>query len=444
MARIVINERKLASLANQARRWPASRRKIISDATVPGAAARIHGKTGQISLGMVARFPLHPENPTFRKWGDYAGAASLKPWRDGMREWIRLMHEQHTDPRVDQARRQAAALRQQDSSFAAMWSAYYEQQGCHLAKAAEAQRAGEVFVKTWGIRPAGEIEPVEIAAHIRPIAKRTPAEARNRLGHLSRAYSWAIGSGGFGLTVNPCKALRPKDLVGAKIMRDRVLTDVEIAAVWRAADGVADASALAEARRRDGQRDPKAPLAYPYGPLIKLLILTGQRVNEVATLLRSDIDFDKKLITIAASRMKGGRAHEVPLAPMALDLLRSLPRFTGPFVFTTGDGSKPVNGFSKTKERLDALSGVRSWVLHDLRRSVRTHFSALPVQDMVRELVIAHARPGLHAVYDQHSYFSEKAECLRLWEMRLRAILYPSPPASITDIVQVRQRRAGA
>lgn len=63
------------------------------------------------------------------------------------------------------------------------------------------------------------------------------------------------------------------------------------------------------------------------------------------------------------------------------------------------------------------------WVLHDLRRTVRTHFSALPVQDMVRELVIAHARPGLHKVYDQHSYRDEKRECPELWEKRLSIIL---------------------
>ncbi len=186
MARVVINEKKLHSLAKQAKRWPASRRRMLSDATVPGAAARIHGKTGQISLGMVARFPLHPDNPTFRKWGDYAGAELLKTWRDAMRDWIRLINEQHTDPRVDQARRKAVAQRQQVNSFGAVWSEFYEQHAAKLAKADEARRAGVGFVDAWGIRPAAEIEPVEIAAHIRNIAKRTPAEARNRFGHISR------------------------------------------------------------------------------------------------------------------------------------------------------------------------------------------------------------------------------------------------------------------
>jgi hypothetical protein len=101
-----------------------------------------------------------------------------------------------------------------------------------------------------------------------------------------------------------------------------------------------------------------------------------------------------------------------------------------------------VTGFGKAKARLDTLCGVSSWVLHDLRRTARTHFSAPPVQDLVRELVIAHARPGLHAVYDQHSYRDEKLEWLRVWEARLAGIVAPKPPADVPDLGAARQRRA--
>ena len=72
---------------------------------------------------------------------------------------------------------------------------------------------------------------------------------------------------------------------------------------------------------------------------------------------------------------------------------------------------------------------------------MRTHLSALPVQDMVRELVIAHARPGLHKVYDQPSYRDEKAQCLRLWAARLRGILAPHVPAEVADLGATRARR---
>jgi integrase len=102
--------------------------------------------------------------------------------------------------------------------------------------------------------------------------------------------------------------------------------------------------------------------------------------------------------------MKGAAAHEIPLANRALALVEALPRFmAGGFLFSTTAGAKPVNGFSKAKARIDRLSGVEDWKIHDLRRTMRTHLSALPVQDLVRELVIAHAKPGLHKVYDQHA-----------------------------------------
>jgi integrase len=78
-----------------------------------------------------------------------------------------------------------------------------------------------------------------------------------------------------------------------------------------------------------------------------------------------------------------------------------------------------VNGFSKAKARADRLSGVADWKIHDLRRTMRTGLSALPVEDLVRELVIAHAKPGLHQVYDLHTYQDEKRRCLELWEHRL-------------------------
>jgi integrase len=141
--------------------------------------------------------------------------------------------------------------------------------------------------------------------------------------------------------------------------------------------------------------------------------------------------------------MKSSRTHVVPLAPDALGLLRALPRFAGDFVFTTTSGAKPVNGFPKTKERLDKLSGVSGWVLHDLRRTMRTSLSALSIEDRVREQMIAHAQPGLHRVYDQHAYLEEKRRGFALWEARLAGILHPSP-AGVVDITTGRSlRRAG-
>jgi integrase len=419
MARVTVNDKKLASLAKQAKRWPSARKLIVSDALVPGAVACVRGSTGHVSLGMVTRFPLHPTHPTFRKWGDYAGPESLKPWRDGIREWISLIAK-GVDPQIEQARQRAVAQRAQINSFQALWEAYYDQEGQKLAHASECRLAGEAFVRAWGSRPAGEIEPAEVAALIRGMAKGTKgASARNALGHLSRAYGWAIGSGGFGLVNNPCKALRPADLVGKKIARARVLTDAELRAVWQALE----------------------VYGHPYGPLGRLLLLTGQRLAQVAELRWSEIDFDQALVSFPAERMKMDEAFVLPLAPEAKALLTGLPRFKGDFVFSTTNGAKAVNGFSNFKLRLDRLSGVTGFVLHDFRRTMRSHLSALPIEDRVREAMIAHSAPGLHKVYSVYDYACEKADGFALWERRLAGILSPPVPVEVADLTAERERR---
>jgi integrase len=130
--------------------------------------------------------------------------------------------------------------------------------------------------------------------------------------------------------------------------------------------------------------------------------------------------------------MKGRAAHEVPLSGLALDIIKSLPRFTGPFVFSTTGGERPISSFSKAKSRLDAAApGVAPWRIHDLRRTVRTGLGALPVPSNICELVIAHAQPGMHKIYDLHSYRDEKRRALELWAERLRSIVEPSAPGNV-------------
>src|SRR5262249_38994410 len=106
-----------------------------------------------------------------------------------------------------------------------------------------------------------------------------------------------------------------------------------------------------------------------------------------------------------------------------------MPRFTkGDYVLSTAFGAKPVSGFSACKYRLDRLMGAAltaPFTLHDIRRTMRTHPSALPVTDLVKELVIAHAQPRLHKVYDQWAYLDEKRHALELWAARLRTIVAP-------------------
>ena len=224
----------------------------------------------------------------------------------------------------------------------------------------------------------------------------------------------------YGLEASPVERLRAKDLLGKKVMRQRVLTDPELRALWQGAES----------------------LTYPYGPLFQLLALTGQRKSEVAEARWREFDLGNKLWTIPPERMKSDAAHVVPLVDEAIAILESLPRFkSGDYLFSTKYGASPCNGFSKAKQHLDAAMAtemggeVEPFVIHDIRRTMRTGLSALPIPDRVRELVIAHAQPGLHKIYDQYAYLDEKRHALSLWTARLRSIVMPPPD----NVVRMRE-----
>lgn len=417
MARKTLTDRFVKSESSK----PSTGRKDYADALIPGLALRVSAG-GHKSFVLIARYPSNPKNPTRRSLGR-PGELTLEEARQKAGNWLALI-QRGVDPRVEEAKIRAEAQRRQVNTFAAVAEEFLQRHASGLAKAEEARRIIEAeFVKRWGARPITDILPEEAATAIRAIVKRdAPYQAHNALGYLRRLFNWAIGTNEFGITASPVDKLRPTDLIGKREARERILGDDELRAVWGAADA----------------------MGYPYGPLFRLLILTGQREREVADMAWPEVDFAKKLWTIPAARMKGARAHEVPLSADALALLHALPRFgAGDAVFTTTDGRKPVNGFSKAKVRVDKLSGVTGWKIHDLRRTMRTHLSALPVQDLVRELVIAHAKPGLHRVYDQHAYLDEKRDCLRLWEARLHGIISP-PPSGIADLSEARRARAAA
>src|SRR5258708_5211402 len=201
--------------------------------------------------------------------------------------------------------------------------------------------------------------------------------------------------------------MRPKDVIGKKAPRKRVLDDNELRALWHASE----------------------KLGYPYGPFYRLLVLTGQRKSEVAGARWREFDLEKKVWTIPTERMKMDTAHVVPLSAEVVEILKRLPRFrNGDHLFSTDFGMTAVNGFSKAKARLDRAildelpSGLPPFVNHDVRRTVRTHLAALPIAPLVAERVIAHAKQGLDKTYNLYEYLPEKRHALELWAARLRGI----------------------
>ncbi|QBK30783.1 tyrosine-type recombinase/integrase [Roseitalea porphyridii] len=173
-------------------------------------------------------------------------------------------------------------------------------------------------------------------------------------------------------------------------------------------------------------------IGEPFGPLVKLLLLTGQRRDEVGKMTWPEIDTEARVWTLAADRMKGGREHTVPLSEPVLAILGGLTRIKSPagYVFTV-TGETAVSGFSKAKRRLDELMLAQAreeagdepiefqpWRYHDLRRTAASGMAALRIQPHVVEAVLGHrtgAVSGVALVYNRHSYHDEKAAALDAW-----------------------------
>ncbi|MBM0207414.1 site-specific integrase [Micromonospora sp. STR1s_5] len=216
------------------------------------------------------------------------------------------------------------------------------------------------------------------------------ALAREVRKHLTRLFNWAVDRGL--LAASPFAGMERPEI--SYRPRERVLSMEEMQAIW-------------EATREMG---------YPFGALFRLLILTGQRKSEVATARRRWLLPDLAALEIPAASYKTGRPHTVPLSGAALALAESLPRWhVGDFLFSTTSGAKPVSGFSKAKARLDRLSDVTDWTIHDIRRSVATHMARLGIPQEHIERVLGHVIEGVAGTYNRYSYLQEKRKALELW-----------------------------
>lgn len=242
----------------------------------------------------------------------------------------------------------------------------------------------------WKGRQITDIKRRDALDVIDAIADRgTIILARRVHGHLHRLFAWSVGRGI--IDFNP---LANVDLPGSETKRERVLTDDELAAVWKGADS----------------------LGHPYAGLFKLLILTGARRDEIGRLRWSEIV--NQSIELEGIRTKTGKAHVIPLSTPAREVIEQLPHIVGsPFVFTFG-GAAPVNGWAKVKTQLDKVSGVSDWRIHDLRRTAATGLQKLGTPLQVTEAVLGHtagSRGGIVGIYQRHDYANEKRAALEAW-----------------------------
>lgn len=358
---------------------------------------------------MVAMRLAGGKNPTRFTVGEYP-SVSLADARHKARALVADLKIGIT-PKERKAVRERAEAQRHKNTFGAVAEEFIRRHVAKLRTRADVERSiRRDLMIPWGHRPITDITRRDLVQLLdEAIDRGSPYAAHHTFNYVHQIWEWAIARDLYGLQSSPCDRLRPAQIIGPKVARQRVLLDEEIRQIWRATERI----------------------GYPAGPLTRLLLITGQRLSEVAEASWREIDLGQDQIwTIPPERMKGGAPHEVPLSPLAIDLFSSLPKFAlGDYVFTTTGGLRPVSGFSKFKARIDTTidGGIAPWRFHDLRRTVRTRLSAFPIEDMVRELVIAHSRSGLHKVYDQHRYQAEKRKALDLWSDALRTILEPAP-----------------
>jgi integrase len=396
-----LSDRLLRSLAR-----PQAESQEIWDQQLRGFGCRA-SKQGVVSFFAMRR-PRGSNKSVRIKVGDFP-AMPLIEARQRARALLVEMQD-GSDPRArraEEARIEAAA---KASTFASVAESFIAR---HIntkrtARTVEGLIRRELIPR-WGERPVGSISRADVIALVDEIVDRGhPEAARQVLAYVRRLFGWAVPR--YDLQYAPTDHVSAKDLIGAKRPRQRVLSDSELALIWRATEG---------------------PDAAYYGAYVRLLALLGVRRTELGRAVWGEFDLDAAQWTIPPGRMKSEAPHVVPLSPAALVILRTLPRGKGYVI-----GGAPIH-YSRAKRQLDArvasLNGGKAiprWTLHDLRRSFRTGLSRLQVAPHVSELCIGHSQQGLHKVYDLHKFETEKRHAFNAWAAHVLRIVEPK-----TDVV---------
>jgi len=388
---------------------------FLWDTEVKGFGLRVT-ETGARSY--VYQYRLGGREARKRRWtiGRHGSPWTPDSARTEARRLARLVHDGIDPIDADRERRRQAV----DLAFDAYVDHFAEN---HLALK-WGSRGPEVHrmlqrepVDILGSKPLPSIRRSDVSAVFDRLKNR-PAVARYCFAALRKLFGFAVERGD--IERSPMTGMRGPSAVKA---RDRVLEDRELATVWRASDGIGP----------------------PFDQFYRLLVLTGQRREEVAGMKWSELKRVSGEWQLPASRAKNGVAHIVPLSPQAIKLLDNVAGETKwparGLVFTT-TGETPISGFSRAKVRLDkAIAAaeakraeaagdepreVEPWRVHDIRRTVATGLQRLGVRLEVTEAVLNHvsgSRAGIVGVYQRHDWKEEKRAALQAWSEHVSAIV---------------------
>jgi integrase len=378
---------------------------IFFDEDIPGFGLRMRAGSPRAEARWIVQYKVGAKHRrlTFGKLGELDPAKARDKARD-LLSAVRL----GGDPAGAKLETRARA----DETFGAIVRGFLARQEARLRPASYAatKRFLEVHCKPLHGLGLAKVTRATVAARLSEIAATNgPVSADRCRAALGAFFTWSMKEGL--CEVNPIIATNTH---GNGKERDRVLTDAELADIWNALP------------------------ANDYGPIVKLLILTGQRRTEIGSLHWSEMPAGKRLIALPGDRTKNHLPHDVPLSDLALEVIAQVPRYEErDLVFGTRAG--PFSGWSKSKAQLDeaivaALAKTHDekapvlvpWVLHDIRRTVATRMADIGVQPHIIEAVLNHVsghKAGVAGTYNRSLYAPEKAAALTLWADRLKTIV---------------------
>jgi integrase len=312
------------------------------------------------------------------------------------------------DPAAEKDRAKARAA----ETFGALLPRFLERQRVRLKPRSyvEAERHLVVYAKALHGLPVESIVRRTIATRLAEIEKRSGPATRNRArASLSAYFTWLAREGY--IDVNPVTYTNLAAETGA---RDRVPSDDELRTIWLALDD------------------------DHYGAILKLLMLTGARRNEIADLTWDEVDPDEAIITLSPKRTKNKREHIVVLSEPALAILQAQPRRIAldgtPRKHVFGIGSSGFQGWTVSRRRLDARiaeanhgKALEQWTPHDFRRSLSTALhERFGVPPHVVETVLGHVgghRGGVAGTYNRALYLDERRRALERWGAHIMGLV---------------------
>lgn len=383
---------------------PTKKQQEIADSLMPGLQLRImpsgvkswavryriNGKQRRLSLG---KYP----------------AISLATARDLAREAMKQT-ARGTDVHAEKVEKRRAGI---DTVQGAAQEFIERHAKVHNRSWQETERIlNKYMVPAWKGRRLEDIARKDVITLIDGIHAKAPIMANRVLAHVRKFFNWCAGRDL--IPHSPAAGVVPP---AKERKRDRILTDAEMRAFWRACE-------------IDG---------HPFGHAFRLLLATGQRRDEVLSMRWSEIDLKTNVWELPGSRTKNGKPHRIPLGPLALAILKDCPRLKDrrgndvDLVFPAqGNFDAPASGISKAKERIEAavlkaleVDDVPRWTLHDLRRTFASGCRRAGVALDVVEKLLNHTGgsfAGVVGVYQLHDYEDEKRDAMERWYRLLTEI----------------------